>query len=414
MDQFVDMLRTAQDGKGLENLAHVCGLSVQQAQATAEAFMPTFMNAFSDMTRSPEAMANITQMMMTGPYAAFYAAQPAAPAPQPSFPPAQGRSPYTAHGFPTSGFPPAQPTPAYAQKPAQQAPMTQAGMNALNTVFGSSDVSAAVANQVAASTGLSVAVVRQAMPAMASIVVGELAKSLAASGSLQQMLAAMLSRMPVAQGQARHTPISSGNPWMDAFMAFSSTAGGASPYGTKNPWMSGGMGWGQSNPWADAMSHGMRLATPPQPAPQPSAPASWQDVVNAMTNTMAQTGAAMNGPSTPQPPASPAASTPTPAPSSTSAPATQMPPNPFAEFQDMFARMMMSNFRQGAQPAYQPPLPEQPPISPATEGQSAPLSPLDFWMEIMKQAHENSQKALANTAQRTGGKPEKSGKKSDK
>ncbi len=411
MDQFVDMLRTAQDGKGLENLARVCGLSVQQAQATAEAFMPAFMDAFSDMGRSPEAMANITQMMLTGPYAAFYAAQPASPAPQSSFSPAQGRAAYTPQGFPTPGFPPTQPSAAYGQKPAQQAPMTQAGMNALNTVFGSPDVSAAVANQVAASTGLSVAVVRQAMPAMASLVVGGLAKSLAASGSLQQMLAAMLSRMPVAQGQPRHTPISSGNPWMDAFMAFSSAAGGASPYGAPNPWMGAGMGWGQSNPWADAMSHGMRLATPQQPAPQPPAPASWQDVVNAMTNTMAQTGAAMSGPATPQAAPSPSAPSPAAAPGTTSPPTTQMPPNPFAEFQDMFARMMMSGFRAGTQQPYQPPLPGQPAAPVAPDGQGTPLSPMDFWLEIMKQAHENSQKALANSTQRTGGKPEKSGKK---
>lgn len=414
MDQFVDMLRTAQDGKGLENLARVCGLSVQQAQATAEAFIPAFMEAFSEMGRSPEAMANITQMMLTGPYAAFYGAQPAAPAQQAPYAPAQGRSAYSAPGFSGSGFAPAQSTQAYGQKPAQQAPMTQAGMNALNTVFGSSDVSAAVANQVAASTGLSVAVVRQAMPAMASLVVGGLAKSLAASGSLQQMLAAMLSRMPVAQGQTPHAPISSGNPWMDAYMAFSSAAGGASPYGAPNPWTGAGLGWGQSNPWADAMAHGMRYATPSQPAPQPPAPTSWQDVVNAMTNTMAQTGAAMSPPSAPQTPPSSAPAASAPAPGSAVPPAAPMPINPFAEFQEMFARMMLANYRQAMPPAYAPPLPGQPPLPPVQDGPAAPLSPLDFWLEIMKQAQENSQKALANTAQPRNGKPEKAGKKADK
>ncbi|MFG1371039.1 DUF937 domain-containing protein [Xanthobacter oligotrophicus] len=297
MDQFLEMLRAAQGGHGLENIGRMYGLSPQQAQATAEAVMPAFTEAFKQATQSPEALASLMALMTSGPYGAFYTQQPAAPA-----------------------------------------ELSRAGSEALDTVFGSSDVSRAVAAHVASSTGLGVTVVRQMMPTFATLVVGGLAKSLAASGALQQMLAAMLSRMP-GQTTQRIGPISSGNPFIDAFLAFTSTATEQSP-----------KAFATGNPWADAYAQ-MMFQRAPQPAPQQRSTNpmdAWQDVVNAMTKTMTQAGV-------------PPARTPPPEP----------PPPPLAPFQNFFAQL----FAQGFPPAF-----------PGTEGQQRAYSIPDFWLDIMRSA----------------------------
>ncbi|MFG1349852.1 DUF937 domain-containing protein [Xanthobacter autotrophicus] len=293
MDQFLEMLRAAQGGHGLENIGRMYGLSPQQAQSVAEAVMPAFTEAFKQATQSPEALASLMTLMTSGPYGAFYAQQPAAPA-----------------------------------------ELSRAGSEALDTVFGSSEVSRAVAAHVSASTGLGVTMVRQMMPSFATLVVGGLAKSLAASGALQQMLAAMLSRMP-GQTTQRIAPISSGNPFIDAFLAFTSTATEQSP-----------KAFATGNPWADAYAQ-MMFQRAPQPAPQRSNNPinAWQDVVNAMNKTMTQAGV-------------PAARAPEP------------PPPPLAPFQNFFAQL----FAQGFPPAF-----------PATDNARAYSVP-DFWLDIMRSA----------------------------
>ncbi|MEP9350336.1 DUF937 domain-containing protein [Xanthobacter sp. KR7-225] len=286
MDEFLRMLSSAQGGKGMEALARAYGLSLQQAQSAAEAMIPAFAEGFRHATQSPEAMGFLMSLMANGPYGALYV-QPAAPS-----------------------------------------ELSRAGQTALEAVFGSGEVSRAVANQVAASTGLGVAVVRQMMPSYAALMVGGLSRSLAASGALQQMLAAMLSRMPGAE-PPRAAPPSTGNPWIDAFLAF------AAP----EPRMPS-----TGNPWADAFARSM-MQYAPSAAPARSAGNAWQEVVNAMASTMAQVG-------------SPAPSAARPA----AAAGTSLP------FQDYFAQM----FAQGFPPRF-PGVDEEPPR----------YAFPDYWLEMM-------------------------------
>lgn len=351
MDQFVELLRAAQGGQGMENLARVYGLSSQQAQAIAEAMMPAFADSFRHIVQSPEAMASLMALMLSGPYGAYYNQGAAPYAPAPAAPPPFG---------------------GYTPPPAPD--LTQAGTDALNTVFGSSEVSRAVASHVAASTGLGIAMVRQIMPAYATLVVGGLAKSLAASGALQSMLAAMLSRLPLGEPALRPAPISSGNPWIDAFMAFSTTTANTRPH------LSG-------NPWADAFAQ--MMFQQPQPAAGYGAqrPAStgnaWQDVVNAMANTMAQAGgqaaSAMGhtmghtmGQTMGQPAGQPYGQPmPQPAPAAPQRPAAEAMVNPLQPFQDFFARM----FAQGFPPAF-----------PGANGERPPYTFPEFWLDVMNRA----------------------------
>ncbi|MGE4371730.1 MAG: DUF937 domain-containing protein [Xanthobacter sp.] len=463
MDQFVEMMRAAQGGKGMENFAQMCGLSAQQAQAATEAMAPAFNRALQQMTQSPESMASLMNLMFTGPYAAFYNAlpQPAQSAPQMRPGPAAQASPAA---FP-AGFPSTFSNPAamfsgpmasahMPSGPAASAPMSVAGMDALNAVFGSSEVSQAVANQVAASTGLNIAVVRQAMPTMASMLVGGLAKSLAASGSMQQMLAAMLSRMPIGESNNRPAPISSGNPWADAYMAFSSSMAGAAPY--QAPSAGAMAGWpgttaygstprssgmpSTGNPWLDAFTQSMfnplqasapkAAPTPFYPPQQPAQTPSWQDVVNAMTSTMTQAGAAMANGATAaanaamehvasvqnaamQPSSAPASTGPTasapqaPAtPSARPEPAVQTrvdtaqakedTPNSATLLQDYYNQMLARSL-----PA---------PGNPGSQSQK-PFNPFEYWMELMAQAHQASLQAAAQVAASASSSKKK--KKSD-
>ncbi|MFS8038568.1 DUF937 domain-containing protein [Xanthobacter sp. AM11] len=298
MDQFVEMLRAAQGGQALENLARVYGLSGQQAQAVTEAVMPAFAEAFKHATQSPEALASLMALMSSGPYGAFYS------------------------------------------QPAPPAELTRAGGEALDTVFGSNEVSKAVATQVAATTGLGVAIVRQMMPSYATLVVGGLAKSLAASGALQQMMAAMLSRMP-GQTEHRIAPISSGNPWIDAFLAFTSTAAETAP-----------RAYSSGNPWADAFAQMMYQRAAPAPAPQRPPANSWQDVVNAMANTMTQAGI---------PPRA--------------APPPEPPPPPLMPFQRFFAQLFAQGF---------------PPAVPGSDGSRQAYGVPEFWMDMMSPSSSQS------------------------
>lgn len=302
MDAFLRMLTAAQGGQGMEALARAYGLSLQQAQAAAEAMIPAFTEGFRNATQSPEAMGLLMTMMANGPYGALYA-QPAAPS-----------------------------------------ELTRAGQQALDAVFGPGEVSRAVANQVAASTGLGVAVVRQMMPAYATLMVGGLSRSLAASGALQQMLAAMLGRMPGAEPPRAAPPPRTGNPWIDALLAFSAPQKQAPSTG---------------NPWADAFARSMMRYAPSAP-PAPSAARStgnaWQDVVNAMANTMAQMGQM----------GQPAGGAPAlPPPRDAEAAAGSAGPLPF---QDFFAQMFAQGF---------------PPRLPGADEERPRYTFPDYWLDMM-------------------------------
>ncbi len=244
MDQFTQLLRAAQGGHGVENLAGLYGLSAQQAQRAMEALMPAFAAAMQRAMQSPDGMANLTVLMMSGPYGGLYEHAPSAPG-----------------------------------------ELSKPGATAMEAVFGSPEVARAVADHAASTSGLATAVVNQVMPSFATLLLGGLAKSLAASGAMNQLLAASLAR---ASGQ----PLPTGNPWIDALGNFLSPAKSAAPQSTGNPWIDsfaqmmvqspfglrGGTAKADANPWqalSDSISAAManfqfpQQAWAPQPAPPP-------------------------------------------------------------------------------------------------------------------------------------------------
>lgn len=265
MDQFTQLLQGAQGGHGVENLATLYGISAQQTQRAMEALMPAFAAAMQRAMQSPDGMANLTVLMMSGPYGGLYEHAPSGPA-----------------------------------------ELSKPGATAMEAVFGSPEVARAVADHAASTSGLAAAVVNQMMPSFATLLLGGLAKSLAASGAMSQLLAASLAR---ASGQ----PVPSGNPWIDALGNFLTPAKANAPQTTGNPWIDsfaqmmvqspfglrGAAGKSGANPWqalAESISAAMasfqlpqqnwtaqqpapKPAPPPQPAPQVgySGPLPFQD-----------------------------------------------------------------------------------------------------------------------------------------
>jgi len=306
MDQFTQLLRGAQGGHGVENLASLYGISAQQTQRAMEALMPAFAAAMQRAMQSPDGMANLTVLMMSGPYGGLYEHAPSAPG-----------------------------------------ELSKPGATAMDAVFGSPEVARAVAEHAATSSGLATAVVNQVMPSFATLLLGGMAKSLAASGAMSQLLAASLAR---ASGQ----PLPTGNPWIDALGNFLTPSKSSAPQSTGNPWIDSFAQMMVQSPF------GLRGAAS-KPGANP-----WQALAESISASMSNFQLPQQTWAPPQP-----APKPVPMP----------PPQPQAQlgfagplpFQDYFAQL----FAQGFPPGYSP--------FEAAKSQATPTGfyPFDFWSQML-------------------------------
>ncbi len=157
-----DIMQSAQNGQAMQNLARQYGLSQQQTQAALDALLPAFSMGLQRQTQDPYAFGSLAQMMTASPYARFFEA-------------------------PGSAIP----TGAQA-----------AGNDVLSQLFGSPEVSRAVAAQAAATSGVSQAIIKQMLPIIASMIMGGLFKSSSNTGlggMLGQFAEMMRGQMPGAQ-----------------------------------------------------------------------------------------------------------------------------------------------------------------------------------------------------------------------
>lgn len=174
MNYLQDMFAQAQQGQAIDNLARTYGISSAQAKAAVDAMLPAFEVGIERTAQSQQAMIGLFGTMARNPYAQAFE--------NPTFP--------------------------------MGAQVRDQGNDALAAMFGSPDVSRAVAVQAAATTGLSAALLKQMLPAIAAMVLGGLMKGGAggtSGGGFGDLLGGMLGGG--AQGQGR--PTSSGNPLQD-------------------------------------------------------------------------------------------------------------------------------------------------------------------------------------------------------
>jgi len=136
MPSLFDIFAQAQNGAGMQALAQQFGLSQQQAQSAVEALLPAFSQGLQRNTADPYGLGAFMTAMASGQHAKYFEDATRAFSPQ--------------------GI--------------------DEGNGILGHLFGSKDLSRAVASQAAQATGLSQQVLQQMLPAMASMMMGGLFK----------------------------------------------------------------------------------------------------------------------------------------------------------------------------------------------------------------------------------------------
>ena len=176
MMNLFDIMQSAQNGQAMQNLARQYGLSLQQTQAAIDALLPAFSMGLQRQTQDPYAFGSLAQMMTASPYARFFEA-------------------------PGGGIPSGAQT---------------AGNDVLSQIFGSHEVSRAIAAQAAATSGVSQAILKQMLPVIAAMLMGGLTKSSSnegLGGLLGQFAEMMRGQMPGMQPPPQQQPQMPANPF---------------------------------------------------------------------------------------------------------------------------------------------------------------------------------------------------------
>jgi len=136
MPTLFDILAQAQNGNGMQALAQQYGLSMQQTQAAVAALLPAFSQGLQRSTADPYGLGAFMTAMASGQHAKYFEDATRAFSPQ--------------------GL--------------------NEGNGILGHLFGSKELSRAVASQAAQATGVSQQILQQMLPAIASMVMGGLFK----------------------------------------------------------------------------------------------------------------------------------------------------------------------------------------------------------------------------------------------
>ncbi|MBZ9916846.1 DUF937 domain-containing protein [Mesorhizobium sp. BR1-1-12] len=255
MPSLFDMLAQAQNGSGMQALAQQYGLSMQQTQSAVEALLPAFSQGLRRNTADPYGLGAFMTAMASGQHAKYFEDATRAFSPQ--------------------GI--------------------NEGNGILGHLFGSKDLSRAVAGQAAQATGISQQVLQQMLPALASMMMGGLFKQ---------------TTNQLAGGQMQ---------------------------------VASGFGAAGSNPLGEIIEQMMRqgggLGGAQAPAPQPSPPSQ-----DPMDNPLGKVLQDMFGGGAPQP-------------QSRSQPQPQQTQNPFGD--NPLGKVLQDMFGGGAQPPQDQPQPQQ-------------------------------------------------------
>lgn len=162
MMNLFEMMQSAQNGQAMQNLARQYGLSQQQTQAALDALLPAFSMGLQRQTQNPYAFGNLAQMMTATPFGQMYDSD--------------------GDGIPDTARP--------------------LGTDVMSQLFGSKEVTNAIAAQAAATSGVGQAILKQMLPVIAAMVMGGLFKSVnnqGLGGILGQFAEMMRDQMPGQQ-----------------------------------------------------------------------------------------------------------------------------------------------------------------------------------------------------------------------
>jgi hypothetical protein len=172
MFNWFDLMRQAQGGAGVDNMARYFGLTPEQTAASIAALLPAFTMGLQHNVANPSATAQLFQLMTGGPYRSFWESAAQAYTPQ----------------------------------------ARQEGIRLLDQLFGSDEVCRRVAQQAAAFSGVGVDILQQMLPLLVGILAGGWYKF----ASNQAGMFATLSRTPLVPSPAPAAETGAGlGPWTD-------------------------------------------------------------------------------------------------------------------------------------------------------------------------------------------------------
>ncbi|RVC83542.1 DUF937 domain-containing protein [Mesorhizobium sp. M4A.F.Ca.ET.022.05.2.1] len=276
MPSLFDIFAQAQNGAGMQALAQQFGLSMQQTQAAVEALLPAFSQGLQRNTADPYGLGAFMTAMASGQHAKYFEDATRAFSPQ--------------------GI--------------------NEGNGILGHLFGSKELSRAVAAQAAQATGLSQQVLQQMLPAMASMMMGGLFKQttnqMQAAGGFGgggNPLGEIIEQMMRQAGGSAQQPQQAPNPYgdnplgkvlQDMFGGAQQPQGRTQPQQTQSPFgdnplgkmfeemlrQSGGGGFGQPVPQQQAPQQ--REAPQPQTNPSGRPRNPFDDLFGKMFETGAR------------------------------------------------------------------------------------------------------------------------------
>jgi len=141
MFDMFELIRRTQGGGAFDHIARAYGMTPEQMRAATAALTPAFAQGFQRQSQSDAAARRLHELMGAETYARAFEAQAAALDPR----------------------------------------ARNAGEDALGALFGSKDVSRAVAAQAAAASGVQADIIRKVMPVLTSVLIGGVIKAAQAS-----------------------------------------------------------------------------------------------------------------------------------------------------------------------------------------------------------------------------------------
>ncbi|ACM38845.1 MULTISPECIES: DUF937 domain-containing protein [Rhizobium/Agrobacterium group] len=251
-----DMLLRAQNGAAMDAMAKQFGLAQEQVAQALAALTPAFSSGFKRTAANPYDLSSLFTALSSGNYAQYFEDM--------------GKA-FTPQGIAD-------------------------GNQVLQQLFGSKEVSRAVAAQAAQITGIGQDILKRMLPAMADTIMGGLFKQ--SLGQMQQAsnpfannpmagpMAGMIQEWLQATGFSPKAQPTSPGPFDNPFIAawqqmMGISAAKAAPKTETNPFLDNPF----TKAWQDMVSGSMGQAAkaePPKPSPEAEARKSMMDIVNTM------------------------------------------------------------------------------------------------------------------------------------
>jgi hypothetical protein len=222
MFNFIDIMRAAQGGQAIENMARQFGLTPDQTRHAVAALLPAFAMGLQQTASRPDHLEQLFEAMRSGRYDAFFES----------------------------------PRSAFSKK------ARTSGEDLLAMMFGSRELAQRIAEQSAAFSGIAAETATNMMPLVASTLMGGMAKS-AQDEDFATLFAKMMN--PVKQPE----PAPPANPWEQMFGAMMAGMQGAAPDASPAPEAPRK----SENPFEEMLAAMLRASTPGEPEPPPKSDA---------------------------------------------------------------------------------------------------------------------------------------------